>query len=68
MAKTALENRLAKRISRIEPALKARIEGLPDNELLAVHDLTHAEMERRYGSASRTVAGRATLAEADNNG
>lgn len=56
MAIAALAMRVAKRLSKIEPALRARIESLPDVELLAVHDLTHLEMERRYGSASRAIA------------
>lgn len=47
-----------------EPIREALI-AMPDQVLLAVHDLCHAEMERRHGTNKRPAAGRLDLASAD---
>lgn len=55
----------AQRMKLISPELRSVVEALQDDELLAVHDLMHEIMERRYGSAKRSEAGRAALSEAE---
>ncbi len=42
----------------IDPGLRAAIEALSDDALLAVHDLTHDQMMARHGTNNRGVAQR----------
>ena len=46
----------AQRAKLIPPELRAQIEALPDDVLLAAHDLTHQVMEQRYGTNKRNEA------------
>lgn len=55
----------AARAKLIDPMLRNWIVDLGDDALLAVHDLTHQEMERRHGTNRRPEAGRRALQEAE---
>ena len=46
----------AQRAKTISTDLRETIKGLSDDQMLAVHDLTHQEMERRWGSPVRSKA------------
>ena len=49
----------AQRKKLLDPNIIAILTALPDNELLAAHDLMHDLMEQRYGSKRRKAAGHA---------
>lgn len=49
----------------IDPELRALLEALPDDAILAVHDLTHDQMEIRHGTNRREKAHRAAERERD---
>lgn len=51
----------AQRGKLIPAPIREAITAMPDGVLLAVHDLCHQEMERRYGTNKRAEAGRAAL-------
>lgn len=49
----------AQRKKLLDPNIVVILTALPDDELLAAHDLMHDLMEQRYGSNRRKDAGRA---------
>lgn len=54
----------AQRRKLLDPNLVVILAALPDDELLAAHDLMHDLMEHRHGTNKRAEAGRLALQEA----